>query len=128
MPSRGVPSCRNPTHERACQRCPEQRAIRRSISEGRTTALNVLNYRKDGSVFNNMLSLRPLFDREGHLVFMVSISIEVKDQFAGVKPLLAQLHRTDGAVQTGAGGCTSYSKHQSSTDSRSTRLLSAASL
>ena len=42
-----------------------------------------------------MLSMRPLFDRDGHLVFMCSISIEISDNFMGLKPLLTQLDRLD---------------------------------
>ena len=40
-----------------------------------------------------MLSLRPIFDREGHMVFIISISVEVVDQFSRLKPLLAQVDR-----------------------------------
>ena len=68
------------------------------MRSGTSAHVRLLTYRKDASVFLNMLSLRPLFDEEGHLVFMFSISIEISDQFAGVKPLLAQLRRLDELV------------------------------
>jgi len=64
-----------------------------AIRTGTQAHVRLLNYRKDGNVFNNMLSLRPIFDREGHLVFMVSISVEVVEQFSRLKPLLAQADR-----------------------------------
>jgi len=42
------------------RKAPELRAIRRSITEARTVVLKVLNYRKDGTPFENILSLHPV--------------------------------------------------------------------
>jgi len=44
-------------------------------------------------MFNNMLTFRPIFDNEGHLIFGVSINIEVLDSFGRLKPLLTQVDR-----------------------------------
>ena len=69
--------------------------MRDAIRTGTSCQVRLLNYRKDGSVFNNLLCLRPLFDCEGHLVFMCSIGVEVHDSFAVLKPLLTQMERLD---------------------------------
>ena len=42
--------------------------IRDSIRSGTQAHVRLLNYRKDGSAFINMLSLRPIYDRDGHFV------------------------------------------------------------
>ena len=39
---------------------PEQRALRRSIAEAKTVTVRVLNFRKDGSQFWNILSMHPV--------------------------------------------------------------------
>lgn len=52
--------------------------------------VKITNYRKNGDPFNNMLTLRPLCDREGHMIFGVSINVEVIDSFERLKPLLMQ--------------------------------------
>lgn len=56
-------------------------AIINAIRTGTQVNVRLLNYRKDGSVFNNMFSLRPIFDCHGHMVFMVSISVEVRNHY-----------------------------------------------
>lgn len=68
-------------------------AIAEAMRTGTQAHVRLLNYRKDKSEFNNMLSLRPIFDRDGHMVFVVSITIEIVSSFARLKPLLAQVDR-----------------------------------
>ena len=43
-------------------------AIRRAIQEKTDLAVELLNYRKDGTVFWNALFLSPIFDRDGRLL------------------------------------------------------------
>jgi PAS domain S-box-containing protein len=52
-------------------------AIRHAVQTGSQAHVKLINYRKDGTVFLNMLSLRPLMDVDGGYRFMVSISVEV---------------------------------------------------
>ena len=67
--------------------------IKEAMSTGSPCHVRMLNYRKDGTMFNNMLTFRPIFDSEGHMVFGVSINIEVVDSFGRLKPLLTQVDR-----------------------------------
>jgi len=64
-----------------------------AIRTGTQAHVRLLNYRKDGTHFHNMLSLRPLFDRDGHMVFVIAFSIEVLEPFRRLKPLLTQVDR-----------------------------------
>ena len=68
-------------------------SIRDAIRTGTRAVVRLVNYRKDGSLFNNMLTLRPIFDDAGHMVFMVAISVAVSNSFKRMKPLLTQLNR-----------------------------------
>lgn len=45
--------------------------IRDAIRTATAASFQLMNYRKDGTTFLNMLTLRPIFDKEGHFVFMV---------------------------------------------------------
>ena len=67
--------------------------IKEAIATGTSCHVRIFNYRKDGTTFNNMLTFRPVFDSEGHMVFGVSINIEIVDSFAQLKPLLTQVDR-----------------------------------
>lgn len=68
-------------------------AIRDSIRSGTQTDVRLINYRKNGSTYLNMLSLRPIFDQDGHFVFMVAVTIEVVESFGKMQPLLTQVNR-----------------------------------
>lgn len=72
--------------------------IHEAISTGSTCQVRLLNYRKDGTAFNNMIVFRPIFDCEGHFVFGVSINVEVVDSFGRLKPLLTQVDRLNKLV------------------------------
>ena len=38
------------------------------------------NYRKDGELFLNRLSIRPLVDREGNVIYYLGVQYDVTDQ------------------------------------------------
>ena len=57
------------------QTAPELRAIRRSITDGRPVALKVVNYRKGGSAFENILSLHPVYHASTH-AYCYSIGLQ----------------------------------------------------
>ena len=67
--------------------------IRKAVQTGTQAHVKLINYRKDSTVFLNMLSLRPLFDEDGGYRFMISISVEVSDAFSQMKPRLMQMDR-----------------------------------
>ena len=51
--------------------------IRTAMQTGTQTHVRLFNYRKNGSIFLNMISFRPIYDSIGGYCFMVSISAEV---------------------------------------------------
>ncbi|MBK1646319.1 PAS sensor protein [Thiocapsa imhoffii] len=54
--------------------------IREAIREHRDTTVTLRNYRKDGTLFYNRLSIRPLYDRQGKLIYFLGVQYDVTDQ------------------------------------------------
>jgi PAS domain S-box-containing protein len=67
-------------------------AIRKGIAEARETDVEILNYRKDGSAFWNQLSLSPVRDEAGELLYFFGSQIDVTE-FRKVQILEASEHR-----------------------------------
>lgn len=55
-------------------------AIRAGLQARETTTTTLLNYRKDGSVFWNQLSVSPVFDGDGELVSYVGVQTDVTER------------------------------------------------
>ena len=51
--------------------------IRAAIAEERETALEILNYRKDGSSFWNALFVSPVYNRQGELIYFFGSQLDV---------------------------------------------------
>lgn len=45
--------------------------LRRAVQENRTTLVDILNYRKDGTPFRNAVMLAPIFDPDGTLRYIL---------------------------------------------------------
>lgn len=56
---------------------PEIERIREALRERKRTTVTLRNYRKDGSLFYNEFSIRPLFDPQGHLVYYLGVQYDV---------------------------------------------------
>ena len=54
--------------------------IREAVRERRTVSVVLRNYRKDGTLFYNQLTVRPLFDREGRLVYFLGLQYDITNQ------------------------------------------------
>lgn len=54
--------------------------MRAALAEGRNCQVILRNYRKDGSLFWNQLSLSPLYDTTGQLTHFVGIQIDITPQ------------------------------------------------
>lgn len=54
--------------------------IRAAIAEERPVEVTLRNYRKDGSRFYNRLSIRPLLDPEGKVIYYLGVQYDVTDQ------------------------------------------------
>lgn len=51
------------------------------------------NYRKDGTSFLNLLSLKPVFDADGLCCYMIGCPVEVSDHYSGTKTQLRHVDR-----------------------------------
>lgn len=54
-------------------------AIRDAIRERRSITVTLRNYRKDGTLFHNRFSIRPLLDHQGRLIYFLGIQFDVTD-------------------------------------------------
>jgi len=60
--------------------------IRTAIKEERQQSVNLLNYRKDGTSFNNEFFLSPLYDKDGKLVYFIGVQCSVPKLGEGQMP------------------------------------------
>lgn len=54
--------------------------LRDAVHEKRATMVELINYRKDGSLFRNAVMIAPLFDDEGELQYFLGSQMEVESQ------------------------------------------------
>ncbi len=59
---------------------PEVERIREALKGHTPVTVTLRNYRKDGSLFYNQFSIRPLLDTEGRLVYYLGIQYDVTDK------------------------------------------------
>ena len=59
---------------------PEIERIREGIRERKSVTVTLRNYRKDGTLFHNRFTIRPLFDVQGRLIYFLGIQYDVTDQ------------------------------------------------
>ncbi len=54
--------------------------IRRALAEGSKIALEILNYRKDGQAFWNLISITPIYDGQGRVVNRIGVQLDVTER------------------------------------------------
>jgi PAS domain S-box-containing protein len=54
--------------------------VREAIREHQRTTVTLRNYRKDGTLFYNRFSIRPLYDRQGKLIYFLGVQYDVTEQ------------------------------------------------
>jgi PAS domain S-box-containing protein len=59
---------------------PEVERIREALRGHTPVTVTLRNYRKDGSLFYNQFSIRPLLDPEGRLLYYLGIQHDVTDK------------------------------------------------
>jgi PAS domain S-box-containing protein len=58
---------------------PELDRIREAIRERKSVKVTLRNYRKDGTLFYNELAIRPIFDRQGRLIYFLGVQYDVTE-------------------------------------------------
>ncbi len=61
--------------------------IREAIREHKSVTVTLRNYKKDGTLFYNQFSIRPLYDREGRIIYYLGIQYDITDQVEAEKEL-----------------------------------------
>jgi PAS domain S-box-containing protein len=54
--------------------------VREAIRERKRATVTLRNYRKDGTLFYNRFSIRPLYDRQGNLIYFLGVQYDVTEQ------------------------------------------------
>lgn len=72
--------------------------VREAIAQSTEIAVELLNYRKDGSTFWNAMFISPVFNHAGELVYFFGSQLDVSHR-RGAKEALAQAHRHAGRRQ-----------------------------
>ena len=60
---------------------PEIQKIREAMRSNTEVTVTLRNYKKDGTPFFNEFTIRPLFDRDGAVVYYLGIQHDVTDEF-----------------------------------------------
>ena len=58
----------------------ELQKIRDTIKNAKPVEVTLKNFRKNGELFYNRLSITPLFDTEGHLIYFLGVQYDVTEQ------------------------------------------------
>ena len=66
---------------------PEIERIREALRTHEPVTVTLRNYRKDGTLFYNRFSIRPLFDREGRLIYYLGVQYDVTEQIRAQEEL-----------------------------------------
>jgi PAS domain S-box-containing protein len=81
-------------HEQAKDQ-EELQPIRDAIKNVKPVEVTLKNFRKNGELFYNRLSITPLFDTEGHLIYFLGVQYDVTEQILAqqeIKNLTAALN------------------------------------
>lgn len=73
--------------------------IREAMRETKSITVTLRNYKKDGTLFYNQFTIRPLFDKEGKLIYYLGIQYDVTNQIEAeeeLKQLNALIKKADG--------------------------------
>jgi len=77
----------------------ELQQIRDAIKNAKPVEVTLKNFRKNGELFYNRLSITPLFDNEGHLIYFMGVQYDVTEQIMAqqeIKKLTEALDKVRG--------------------------------
>jgi PAS domain S-box-containing protein len=61
--------------------------LREAIARHEEITVTLRNYRKDGTMFYNRLTVRPLFDRQGQLIYYLGVQHDVTNELEAEREL-----------------------------------------
>ena len=74
----------------------ELQQVRDAIKNAKPVEVTLRNFRKNGELFYNRLSITPLFDNEGQLIYFLGVQYDVTEQIQAqqeIKTLTDTLHK-----------------------------------
>ena len=66
--------------------------IRNTLSKGQDCHVKLTNYKKSGELFQNLLSMRPVFDADNIYRYVIGVQFEIKED-TNLKARLVQLDK-----------------------------------
>lgn len=105
--------------------------LRGAVRDRRTTLVEILNYRKDGTPFRNAVMLAPIFDADGKLRYIMGSQFDVSGAGgARPKPALDQLssRQREVLVQMAAGRMNKQIAYELGISERTVKMHRAALL
>lgn len=85
----------------------ELEKIRSAVRKKQAVTVTLRNYRKDGEMFYNRTTIRPLFDREGNLVYYLGLQYDITNQMRA-EAELKRLNRILGEDGIATGHSTAH--------------------
>jgi PAS domain S-box-containing protein len=82
--------------------------LRRAISERRATTVVLRNYRKDGTLFWNELSISPVSDPSGEITHMVGVQTDISDRLRTQAEIREHTARLDSIFALSPDGFVSF--------------------
>jgi PAS domain S-box-containing protein len=67
--------------------------IRNSISKVESCSVKLINYRKNGETFYNLLSLKPVLDSNGVYRYVIGVQFEIIERGANLRERLTQVEK-----------------------------------
>ena len=78
--------------------------IKEAVAERRPIRTDIVNYRKDGERFYNEISISPIYNGEGDLIYFLGIQHDVTEKVLAQKEI-ARINKRLGALYVGFGAC-----------------------
>jgi PAS domain S-box-containing protein len=74
---------------------PGLKKLRTALKTGQSCTVNLRNYRKDGSLFWNELSISPIYDEQGRLTHYIGIQTDISERIQAEKSLKDSLREKE---------------------------------
>jgi len=78
--------------------------IKEAVAERRPIRTDIINYTKDGKLFYNEISISPIYDKLGDLIYFLGIQHDVTEKVLAQKEI-ARINKRLGALYLGLGTC-----------------------
>ena len=78
--------------------------IKEAVAERRPIRTDIINYTKDGKLFYNEISISPIYNQSGDLLYFLGIQHDVTEKVLAQKEI-ARIHKRLGALYVGLGIC-----------------------